>query len=134
MSSILKYFNKVNAQKQINNLAKKFKNKKIVVYGAGEYFKILYEKFNLSKLNIVAISDKKFETNKATNFTNYVALAPNELKEYDFDVILVALYDDVSLLDYLEYELLMGTINEGKKVTSFIEPTFWYAVKTLLSK
>ena len=29
------------------------------------------------------------------------------LKEYDFDIILVALYDDAWMCDYLEYELLI---------------------------
>lgn len=134
MNSILKYFKEVRAQRQINKLARKYKNKRIVIYGAGEYFKILKENFNISKLNIVGIADKKFETNKKANFTEYEALAPEELKDFDLDIILVALYDDVSLMDFLEYELLIGTKNEDKKVASLIEPTFWYTVKTLLSR
>lgn len=134
MSNFIKYFKEVKAQKQINKLAKKFKNKKIAIYGAGEYFKVLYDNFDLSKLNVVAIADKKFETNKTSNYTSWEALAPEELKEFDFDVILVALYDDSSLMDYLEYELLINTQNEGKKVLSIIEPTFLYAIKVLLGK
>lgn len=134
MSNFIKYFKEVKAQKQINKLARKFKNKKIAIYGAGEYFKVLYDNFDLSKLNVVAIADKKFETNKDSNYTSWQALAPDELKEFDFDIILVALYDDSSLMDYLEYELLINTENEGKKVLSIIEPTFLYAIKVLLSK
>lgn len=134
MSNFVKYFKEVKAQKQINKLVRKFKNKKLVIYGAGEYFKVLYDNFDLSKLNIVAIADKKFETNKSSNYTSWEALAPEELKEYDFDAILVALYDDSSLMDYLEYELLINTKNEGKKVLSIIEPTFFYAIKVLLGK
>ena len=134
MGEILKYFKEVNAQKQINKIAKKYKNKKIVIYGAGKYFKILKENFDLSKLNIVAISDKKFETNKDANFTEYTPIEPNELKEYDYDLILVALYDDSSLLDFLEYQLLIGTRNEDKKILSIIEPSILYIIKTLLSK
>ena len=67
MADILTYFKEVNAQKQINKLARKYKNKKIVIYGAGEYFRILKENYDLSKLNIVGIADKKFETNKDAN-------------------------------------------------------------------
>jgi len=132
MSDILKYFHEVNAQKQINKLAKKYKNKKIVIYGAGEYFRLLKENFDLSNLNIIAIADKKFEISKENNWTEYKALIPEELKEYDFDVILVALFDDVAVCDYLEYYLLLDTKNENKKVLSIIEPTFWYAIKILL--
>ena len=133
MSDILKYFHEVNAQKQINKLAKKYKNKKIVVYGAGEYFRILKENFDLSNLNIIAIADKKFEISKENNWTEYNPLTPEELKDYDYDMIMVALYDDISLCDYLEYQLLVNTKNENKKIISLIEPSFWYVIKTLLS-
>lgn len=132
--NILNYFKAVHAQRQINKLARKYKNKKIVIYGAGEYFQILKNNFDLSKLNIVGIADKKFETSKNSNPTPYLALAPDELKDFDFDVILVALYDDTSLCDYLEYQLLINTENEGKPVRSIIEPTILYTIKVLLGK
>ena len=114
--NILGYFKSVHAQRQINKLARKYKNKKIVIYGAGEYFQILKNNFDLSKLNIVGIADKKFETSKDSNPTPYLPLAPEELKTFDYDVILVALYYDVSLCDYLEYQLLVNTKNEDKEI------------------
>ena len=132
--NILGYFKSVHAQRQINKLARKYKNKKIVIYGAGEYFQILKNNFDLSKLNIVGIADKKFETSKDSNPTSYLALAPEELKDFDLDVILVALYDDTSLCDYLEYQLLLNTQNEDKPICSIIEPTFLYTIKVLLGK
>ena len=132
--NILGYFKSVHAQRQINKLARKYKNKKIVIYGAGEYFQILKNNFDLSKLNIVGIADKKFETSKDSNPTPYLALAPEELKDFDLDVILVALYDDTSLCDYLEYQLLLNTQNEDKLIRSIIEPTFLYTIKVLLGK
>lgn len=129
MSDILSYFKKVKAQKQINKLSKKYKNKRIVIYGAGEYFRILKENFDLSKLNIVGIADKKFETDKNTNFTEYIAITPDELKTFDCDIILVALYDDVTVYNYLEKELL---VKKEKKVISIIEPTLLYIIKVFL--
>lgn len=132
--NILGYLKAVHAQRQINKLARKYKNKKIVIYGASEYFQILKNNFDLSNLNIVGIADKKFETSKDSNPTQYLALAPEELKEFDLDVILVALYDDTSLCDYLEYQLLINTENEGKPVRSIVEPTILYTIKVLLGK
>lgn len=132
--NILGSLKAVHAQRQINKLARKYKNKKIVIYGAGEYFQILKNNFDLSNLNIVGIADKKFETSKDSNPTQYLALAPEELKEFDLDVILVALYDDTSLCDYLEYQLLINTENEGKPVRSIVEPTILYTIKVLLGK
>ena len=49
-----------NAQKQINKLSRKLKNKKVVIYGAGNFSKVLFENYDLSKFNILAVSDKKF--------------------------------------------------------------------------
>ena len=132
MADILTYFREVNAQKQINKLAKKYKNKKIVIYGAGEYFRILKENYDLSKLNIVGIADKKFEINKGANIFEYTPLAPDELKGFDLDTILVALYDDVEVCEYLEMQILVNTKNKNKEISSIIEPTFWYAMKILL--
>ena len=132
--NILGYFKSVHAQRQINKLARKYKNKKIVIYGAGEYFQILKNNFDLSKLNIVGIADKKFETLKDSNPTSYLALAPEELKDFDLDVILVALYDDTSLCDDLEYQLLINTQKEDEPRRSIIETTFLYTIKVLLGK
>ena len=129
---ILKYFKEVNAQKQINKLAKKYKNKKIAIYGAGLYFEILEQNFDLSSLNIVAICDKKFESSKQTNTTKYHPISPEELKTFDYDILAVALYDDVWLLDYLEYKLLINTPNEDKKIISLIEPTIFFIIKLFL--
>lgn len=134
MGRILSYFREVRAQKQIDKLVQKYKDKKIVIYGAGTYFQILNENYDLSKLNIIAICDKKFESSKESNPSNYTAIAPIELKSYEYDIILTALYDDVSLCDYLECELLLGTPNENKQVRSLIEPTLVYTLKILLGR
>lgn len=129
---ILSYFKDVNAQKQIDKLAKKFAGKRIVIYGAGEYFNLLNTNFDISKLNIIAICDKKFETSKDLNITNFEAIKPEELKNYEYDVILVALLQDISICNYLEYQLLINTKNENKLVLPMIEPNLCYLLKVLL--
>lgn len=131
MNDNLAYFKEVNAQKQIDKLTKKFKDKRIVIYGAGAYFQALNENFDLSGLNIIGISDKKFIDSKDTNF-DYPTLTPEELKTFDYDIILVALYDDTSICDYLEFDLLLNTPNENKRIYSIIEPTIKYIIKVLL--
>ena len=49
MNNFVEYFHNVKAQKQIDRLCKKYADKKIVIYGAGEYFKILNTNFDISK-------------------------------------------------------------------------------------
>ena len=61
------------------------KNKKVVIYGAGDFAKVLFENYDLSKFNILAVSDKKFEKDKS-HFFGYKTISPEELKTFDCDV------------------------------------------------
>ena len=115
----IKYLKQVRAQRQINKLAKKYKNKKIVLYGAGLFAKILLENYNCSKLNIVAICDKKY-TNLKEPFCGYQTISPQVLTDFDCDVILVSVIEDVAIGNYLRDDLLIGTKNEDKEVIAVI--------------
>ena len=132
--SIINYLKENNAQKQINKLVKKYENKKIILYGAGEFFGILNENYDISKLNIVGIADKKFEDYEQDTFCGYKVLSPDVLKNYEYDVIITTLYDNAAISNILEYKILINTINENKPVVSIIEPTFKYILKTLFGK
>ena len=134
MNNILKYFKDINAQKQINRLAKIYENKKIVIYGAGEYFKTLQDNYDLSVLNIVGICDLKFETSKELNPSNYKALNRNELKDYDYDIILTAIYDDAHIYSDLVNAILKDTNNNDKPIGHILEPNFVYRIKNLFDK
>ena len=127
----VKYLKAVGAQRQINRLAKKYKDKKVVLYGAGLYAKILLENYDCSKLNIVAVSDKKFNDTDEL-FMGYKTISPQTLTEFDCDVILVSVIEDIAITNYLQDELLVGTVNENVEVKSFIEPTLFYCIKTLI--
>lgn len=128
----LEFFNEVNAQKQIDRLAKKYKNKRVIIYGAGIYYQTLADNYDLSQLNIVGICDKKFETGKTSNNTPYTPLAPEELNEIDFDVILVAVYRCIAIEEFLKFRLLINGKNHNKKIRPFIKPTLLYFLKTFI--
>ena len=117
-------FDETDLQKRIDELVKNYKGKRIVIYGAGDYFLQLREKCDLSGLNIVGISDKKFEVSKEENPSKYIPLIPDELKTFDFDVVLVLLKNDEKLCDYIEYQLLMNTKNENKPVFPMLRKNF----------
>ena len=76
----------INAQKKIDKLAKKLKNKKVLIYGAGEYSTAIFNNYDLSKINIVAIVDKIFEQNNNGEVFGYKSLAPREIKNIDFGI------------------------------------------------
>ena len=91
-SNYKEYYEKIRLEKIIKKYARKNKNKKIVIYGAGQMSKILFENYDLSALNIVGIVDKSFETNKPDNFYGYPCLTPSELEVYDFDNMIIMLF------------------------------------------
>ncbi len=110
-------FKEYNVQESIDKLADKYKNQKIALYGAGQYATALFENYDLSKLNIVAVADKKFkypETEK--NFFGLNCIAPNELANINCDAILI------SNLDYiLFYNTVKNLLPKEKQLTVKIE-------------
>lgn len=127
------FFETEKAQKQIDKLAKKYKNKKVVIYGAGQYCRCLFENYNLSKLNIIAVADKKYETDDNCDFYGLKCIAPEELKEIDCDIILLGVYDTFYFLDFLEDELLVDSKNKNVKIKPIIKQSFFGFLKSLFS-
>ena len=125
------FFEKVKAQKQIDKLAKKYKNKKVVLYGAGKYSRELFEEYDLSKLNIVAIADKSFEKQENRNFYELNCVAPDDLRQLDYDVILLTVYDEALITDFLKEELLVASKNEKVKIKPLVKPSFWLFLSEL---
>lgn len=128
----LDFYEQINAQKQINKLAKKYKNKKILIYGAGIMTRILFENFDLKNLNIVGVCDLKFENSTNENFFSYPAISPNILGEYDFDVIFVNLRNQDRIIKNIKYRKLVNTKNEDKEVTSLLKQPLSFLIKQIL--
>ncbi len=115
------YLEEQRAQEKINKLADEYANKKIVLYGAGEFARCVFKTCDLSKLNIIAISDKRFEEERPHEFYNLKCIKPEELKVLDFDIILISNYQYANLYNILTKELLINTENENKKVLPLIK-------------
>lgn len=84
------YFQYISEQKYINKLVKKYRNKKILIYGTGTIADILFNNYDLSGLEITAVSDKKYS--QAAKYKNYPAIPAEQIKEYNPEVILFTLY------------------------------------------
>lgn len=129
----LEYYKQINAQKQIDNLAKKYKNKKIIIYGAGIMTKTLFENFDFSKLNIIAICDNKYKVNSEERFFAYKTINPKELTTLDYDVIFVNLRKNNTFINKIKYRLIINSKNENKQVKALIEPTWQFLIKQVIS-
>jgi len=121
------YFKMYDTQKKIDKLAKRYKNKKVAIYGAGLYSRTLFENYDLSKLNIVAVADLKFNDESKRDFFNYNCIPSNELGEIDCDVILIANQDYYHFLSILDNQILFRTKNEDVE----IRPLFRLSYKDL---
>ena len=120
MDSLEQYLEKHQYQKQLDNLAKKFRNKKVVIHGYGTLFKLIEKKYDLTRFNIVGIMDKKFSKFNNNDFpTNYTYIKLDNLYRYDFDFVLIATENYLPIIKELKkitnkkiYPLIKKTFSE----------------------
>ena len=123
-----KYIKKINFDKQYKKLIKKYKNKKIVIYGAGQLFQLIYSKYDLTQLNIVGICDRSFDKNsEEQEFMGYKKIFINELYLCDADMILVATLEYLGLIEHLEKNIF-----KNKKIE--IRPLAYMPLKMFLKE
>lgn len=86
----LKDLEKKNFSKYLSKLAKKLAGKTVVFYGAGSYFNTINDYYNLNCLNILGISDIKFNDNSYGKFYGeYKVIPPDEIINLNPDYILI---------------------------------------------
>lgn len=93
------WLKKRNFKKNLDNLKKKYKNKKILLYGAGILAKVILDNYDLSELNIIAVSDSKFKGNEI--FYGLKTISPDKIQEIKPDIILMNTYLDLLIKEYL---------------------------------
>ncbi len=91
----------------LQKLTKKFKNKKIVVYGVGALFRTICKYYDISSLNICAVSDVKFKTHEyGETYLNYPVCSPDEIIEIAPDYVLVGTRFYLNIIEHLHFILL----------------------------
>ena len=106
-------------ENHINSLINENKDKKILIYGAGEGFFALNKKYSfVSALNIIGISDKKFENTSSETFEGMRAILPENIPSEDFDLILVSNESAKGIVSFLKNKL---NIDKTKIETLFKE-------------
>lgn len=77
--------------KQFDDLINKLQNKKVIIYGTGILFQSVFNMFDLKKLDIIAVSDKKYSSEE--EFYGYKAIPPKMIFDIGADCILVAVQE-----------------------------------------
>ena len=103
MNNLKQYLEKHNFPKQLKNLKKKLKDKTVIIYGTGKLFQTIIENYDLTGLNIIAVTDKKynFETEVKEEF-GYPVIPVEYLKSYYADYILVATQNYMPVISFLQ--------------------------------
>ncbi len=112
--------------KQYDNLTKNLADKKILLYGAGKFFNYIYERYDLSKFNIIGIADKKFRNEKF--YKSYPVKYIKNCNDSDFDVMLVALQDYKSVVDDFSKKFA------SKKIIPLVKQYFLNHIQFLLTR
>lgn len=118
------YFNKVDEQKYLDKLAQKYNDKKVLLYGAGMLTKVLLENYNLSKFNIIGVSDKRFERSNEKEFMGLKTILPDDIKNLDYDAILFA------LKLYKKPAEMLKKAGVNKKMFSLIKKDIKYPIRS----
>ncbi len=102
------YLEKKKTQQKIDALAKKYEGKTLVLYGAGLFAGDLLRNYDLSKLNIVGVADKRFQDDSEGEYYGYKKFGPFDLLELKYDLLLITTYDDTYVKKYLKNDLYQG--------------------------
>lgn len=121
------YAEKFNFKKNLEKLTKKLKGKSIIVYGAGSFFETINYYYDLSGLNIISLSDKKFSSHEEEErFLGYKVCSPSEIEELKPDYVLVATKFYIDVVDELFFNVLKNT---KIKILPLVKKSFFTLLK-----
>ena len=100
---LIKFLQKKNFQKRIDKLAKKYADKKVMIYGAGMGFIAVKENYDLSKLNIIGVADKKFDNDG--EFMGYKTYESDSFMSQKPDIVLIGIIDPDIAENFFEEEI-----------------------------
>lgn len=104
-TKIKEWLKSKNLQKKINNLSRKYKGKKILIYGADLMSEAIFDNYNLSELNIIGVADNKFY-NTDSEFKGYKTIPLYFVEEFQFDAIFIFLYNSSRIKKFIKEDLL----------------------------
>jgi len=124
-----KYLTDINFKKQLQCLNRKLKNKRIVIYGSGQLFQTICKYYDVSKLNIVAVTDGKYSTqNKEQSVCGYSTILVEEIEELKPDFILVAILNYTDIVYNLENIVYK---NKPVKIMPMVQKNFFTILKEI---
>ena len=119
MQNFINFLKKVNFEKQLKKMGGKYKDKKVLIYGAGLLFETINNNYDLNGLNIIGISDKnKTSDENVQTLYGYPAVKSADIKKSNPDVILVGVLNPIELIEILKTDYnkikIEPLVNKGR--------------------
>ena len=125
----LEFLQSVKFDEQLKKLNKKLKGKSIVIYGTGILFQKILKNYDLTKLNIIGVSDMKFTLDKeGEDCLGYKIIPLDKIKDYNPDYILVATLKFLGILENFRNNIFKDT---KTKVLPLVDKPFFTLLKEI---
>ena len=110
-------------------LNKKLKGKTIVIYGSGLLFQKVLSNYDLSELNIIGISDRKYiEDDEGKKDLGYPIVPLTKIVDYKPDYVLISTLKFLEIMDNFIHKDFKGT---KIKVLPLVDKPFWKMIKEI---
>ena len=129
MDEQLEYLKSVHFDKQLKKKKKKLKNESVVIYGTGILFQKLKDNYDLSNLNIIGVSDRKFtDEQEGKDTLGYKIIPLDKIVEYKPDYVLIATLKFLGIMDDFKNNVFRGT---KIKVLPLVDKPFMTLLKEI---
>ena len=129
MDEMLEYLKQVKFDRQLKKLNKKLKGKTIVIYGSGLLFQKVLSNYDLSELNIIGISDRKYiEDDEGKKDLGYPIVPLTKIVDYKPDYVLISTLKFLEIMDNFIHKDFKGT---KIKVLPLVDKPFWKMIKEI---
>lgn len=121
MQELMKYLKARNFESRLKKLNKKLSEKTVIIYGTGKLFQAIQANYDLSKLNIIGITDIKYlpEDEGKEDF-GYKIIPYNKFNLLNVDYILIATQNYFSLEDKIK------KISTAKNVLPLVKDSIFH--------
>ncbi len=127
MATLYEYLLDCNFEKYLDRLVLELDGKPVIVYGTGSMFQLIQENYDLSKLNIIGISDGKYSVNDdGKEDLGYKIISKENIKSHNVDAVLLGVKNYENLQTSFKENLLL---NDSVKILPLVKKSLLVQIK-----